>query len=1188
MSLLGEISKNSEALRYHAKAAEIAGQNLAHVDDESYARQRVLTREGVMHGNFGGLQTSGLESSGLDHARSVMLDKRVVRELGETASLTARKEIVDLLQGALGEKITREGINAGLNDSYNSDLAPGSLSHALNEFFNKFQELSASPDDPTIKQSLFYAVQTLTQRFNEAGSSFDEIDADLTETVRRSIDDANRILAQINEVNIQVRRFELQDRGKAVSYRDRRQALLEELAQIIDFEVEEETLGGKPTGFINLFASGTNGENVVLLDSTGERFLQNQWGQEFNVALPEDPTGQPARVTAKIDAEGKLGRLEVLNGGSKYDDSENPLIVTLFPPKSNESVDILGSTDSDVAPTQIIGDQVTFPDIENGIAVTADNEAASLNAPANGMATDRGVALSSTQAGALNHSSSNSFIARKEGEVFYQGGSYYQALSDTQKDDALSDEKKFMQISSAPNGFVEETKLKYSHLDSFLAGEQILYEDQIYQARTEVAPVLLEPGTPSEDIRTVTGESYDNGDVMFFEGNYYLVTAADGLPSGSDISTLPSDLENEFNGLQNLGPQITIGNFANVKQEVGVASGTATTVTVRSYQAGEVFRYPQESGDFQYYQAIRNIAAGADLSVDDPDLSLDFYNLGNALPKFSNLTEEPDENGYYVKNGIVRKDVDGNTEYDVLVGSLNDTTDDIQVNAFIEEAIDLQVQLSQDDQPIEYYSFDQTGKVYAYESDENPEEKTFFLVHSNPGTIPAISSDQLILWNQQDFDSFNPNDDKWSNYFHVFDPQQIDPSGDSNEFLRKSAPIGYNLENGTLQKLNLGVAEATVKNGEITGFNILNEGISFPSSDGVFVDGIELKLESGSISGYQKVRFGEMDTFRQSLNSLVSDFVLATNEIYNPNDEPGAYLFGFDANLTRATQDMNPIWAEDYLNYGLTSPIYGAEGNGEMKVYRDEVDMTLPYAESDTFRVVNSTLVFPNEYKEHLLNEQELTGIDPDSYPLQENYDLFYDISDFSLYGEGRRMKFVTTELDSEFPGDDRVLGNEDDGRSLLLAYETIPFKVTPGTKMFALGDSFSFDAVLNNSWNLASSLRMDDDLTPKSIIATFDFAEGANDVALAIAEMSNGKFSQAISDMNTAIGNSAADLNDNIAHQNSVESLLLDQRRAVSAVSIDEEVADLMQFQRSFQASSRVLNTLDKMLELVVMSLIR
>ena len=49
MSLLGEISKNSEALRYHARTAEIAGQNLAHVNDENYARQRVLAKEGVMY-----------------------------------------------------------------------------------------------------------------------------------------------------------------------------------------------------------------------------------------------------------------------------------------------------------------------------------------------------------------------------------------------------------------------------------------------------------------------------------------------------------------------------------------------------------------------------------------------------------------------------------------------------------------------------------------------------------------------------------------------------------------------------------------------------------------------------------------------------------------------------------------------------------------------------------------------------------------------------------------------------------------------------------------------------------------------------------------------------------------------------------------------------------------------------------
>ena len=60
MSLLGEIS-NSEAL-IPRKDSEIAGKNLAHVNDETYARQRVLAREGVMYGSFGELQTSGLEA----------------------------------------------------------------------------------------------------------------------------------------------------------------------------------------------------------------------------------------------------------------------------------------------------------------------------------------------------------------------------------------------------------------------------------------------------------------------------------------------------------------------------------------------------------------------------------------------------------------------------------------------------------------------------------------------------------------------------------------------------------------------------------------------------------------------------------------------------------------------------------------------------------------------------------------------------------------------------------------------------------------------------------------------------------------------------------------------------------------------------------------------------------------------
>ena len=50
------------------------------------------------------------------------------------------------------------------------------------------------------------------------------------------------------------RRFELQDKGKAVVYRDRRQALLEELATYLNFSFEDDidAATGKASGFVNL------------------------------------------------------------------------------------------------------------------------------------------------------------------------------------------------------------------------------------------------------------------------------------------------------------------------------------------------------------------------------------------------------------------------------------------------------------------------------------------------------------------------------------------------------------------------------------------------------------------------------------------------------------------------------------------------------------------------------------------------------------------------------------------------------------------------------------------------------------------------------------------------------------------------------------------------------------------------
>ena len=239
--------------------------------------------------------------------------------------------------------------------------------------------------------------------------------------------------------------------------------------------------------------------------------------------------------------------------------------------------------------------------------------------------------------------------------------------------------------------------------------------------------------------------------------------------------------------------------------------------------------------------------------------------------------------------------------------------------------------------------------------------------------------------------------------------------------------------------------------------------------------------------------------------------------------------------------------------------------------------MTVPYPEKDTFMVTYAAPVFP----------EELSGTVP--FVRGPEADLMLDNPEFvKIYGSARRMKHVTIETDLGFLGADGAPGTEDDGRLMLLGYEKIPFRLEAGEKSFVFGDNFSFDAVPANAWNVAKSMRVDQDFTFDSIKVSSDSSDGANDIALAVAEKGNGDFTEKVSTLNTSIGNSLADVGDNLEHQEAVERLLLDERQAVSSVSMDEEVADLMRFQRSFQASSRVLKTLDSMLELVVMGLLR
>ncbi|NJN39700.1 MAG: flagellar hook-associated protein FlgK, partial [Gammaproteobacteria bacterium] len=71
------------------------------------------------------------------------------------------------------------------------------------------------------------------------------------------------------------------------------------------------------------------------------------------------------------------------------------------------------------------------------------------------------------------------------------------------------------------------------------------------------------------------------------------------------------------------------------------------------------------------------------------------------------------------------------------------------------------------------------------------------------------------------------------------------------------------------------------------------------------------------------------------------------------------------------------------------------------------------------------------------------------------------------------------------------------------------------------------------------------------------------------------------------ALGQNLNVVNDSLDNQKIVETMIRRQRDSISGVSLDEEMTDLLRFQRAFQASAKLISTVDEMLE-IVMSLKR
>jgi flagellar hook-associated protein 1 len=107
--------------------------------------------------------------------------------------------------------------------------------------------------------------------------------------------------------------------------------------------------------------------------------------------------------------------------------------------------------------------------------------------------------------------------------------------------------------------------------------------------------------------------------------------------------------------------------------------------------------------------------------------------------------------------------------------------------------------------------------------------------------------------------------------------------------------------------------------------------------------------------------------------------------------------------------------------------------------------------------------------------------------------------------------------------------------------------------------------------------------VTPAQVQTSSKGEAGGNDVAQAIAALRGGAAEEGYATLVERVGSGVRGAKDEQSNMQTTVTAIANQRQSVSSVSLDEEMTNLISFQRGYQASARTLTAMDSMLETLI-----
>ena len=218
-SLLSALQNAGNSLDVFEKAMGVVQSNVSNASTAGYVTQTAnLTSTAFQPGdNLYG----GVELSGVSNARNESAEQAVWSQNSQLGTATQQSSSLSSLQSVFSISST------------------SGISSALSGLYSAFSAWSQSPSDPTVQQQVLSAASSVTQAFNTAATSVDQLESQTNTQLQSTVTQINQLSSQIAQINAQKQNGDSNDAGLDASlYND-----LESLSNLTNISVQNESDG---------------------------------------------------------------------------------------------------------------------------------------------------------------------------------------------------------------------------------------------------------------------------------------------------------------------------------------------------------------------------------------------------------------------------------------------------------------------------------------------------------------------------------------------------------------------------------------------------------------------------------------------------------------------------------------------------------------------------------------------------------------------------------------------------------------------------------------------------------------------------------------------------------------------------------------------------------------------------------